>query len=63
VLAKNPELRRQMGEAALKRYRILFSPGVVVPLMLETYARVARGAQRHESAAVSQSSHPWSRCH
>ena len=63
VLAKNPELRRQMGEAALKRYRILFSPRVVVPLMLETYARVAGGAQRRESAAVNQSSHPWSFCH
>ena len=63
VLAKNPELRRQMGEAALKRYRILFSPGVVVPLMLETYARVAGGAQRPESAAVDRSSHPWSLCH
>jgi glycosyltransferase involved in cell wall biosynthesis len=63
VLAKNPELRRQMGEAALKRYRILFSPDVVVPLMLETYARVAREAQRPESAAVNQSSHPWSLCH
>jgi glycosyltransferase involved in cell wall biosynthesis len=63
VLAKNPELRRQMGEAALKRYRILFSPSVVVPLMLETYERVAGGARRSESAAVNQSSHPWSLCH
>jgi glycosyltransferase involved in cell wall biosynthesis len=63
VLAKNPELRRRMGEAALKRYRLLFSPRVVVPLMLETYARVAGGAQRRESTAVDQSSHPWSLCH
>jgi len=63
VLAKNPELRRQMGEAALKRYRILFSPGAVVPLMLETYTRVATGMQRGESAEVNQSSHPWSSCH
>ncbi len=43
LLAKNPELRRQMGEAVLKRYRMLFSPGAVLPLMLETYARVAGG--------------------
>ncbi|HEX3280706.1 MAG TPA: glycosyltransferase family 4 protein [Pyrinomonadaceae bacterium] len=63
VLAKNPELRRQMGEAALKRYRALFSPRVVVPLMLETYARVAGGTQRRESTAVDQTSHPWSLCH
>lgn len=63
VLAKNPELRRQMGEAALKRYQILFSPGAVIPLMLETYTRVATGTQRGESAEVNQSSHPWSSCH
>jgi glycosyltransferase involved in cell wall biosynthesis len=60
ALAKNPELRRQMGEAALGRYRILFSPGAVLPLMLETYARVAAGARRHESVEVHPSSHPWS---
>src|ERR1044072_5167535 len=47
VLAGNPELRRQMGEAALRRYRMLFSPGAVMPLMLETYARVAAGARRN----------------
>jgi len=63
VLAKNPELRRKMGEAALKRYRILFSPGAVVPLMLETYARVAGGARPREPVEVSLSSHPWSSFH
>ncbi len=60
VLAKNPELRRQMGEAALRRYRVLFSPDAVLPLMLETYARVARGARRRESVEVNPGSHPWS---
>src|SRR5258705_8795106 len=63
VLAKNPELRRQMGEAALRRYRMLFSPGAVMPLMLENYARVAGGARARESVEVGLSSHPWSSFH
>jgi glycosyltransferase involved in cell wall biosynthesis len=68
MLAKNPELRRQMGEAALRRYRILFSPGAVLPLMLETYRRVAGGARGRESVDANPSSHPpsshpWSSFH
>jgi len=63
VLAKDPELRRQMSEAALGRYRMLFSPGAVMPLMLETYARVAGGARPREPVEVSLSSHPWSSFH
>jgi len=63
VLTKDPELRRQMGEAALGRYRMLFSPGAVMPLMLETYARVAGGARPREPVEVSLSSHPWSSFH
>jgi hypothetical protein len=63
LLAKDPELRRQMGAAALKRYRMLFSPGAVMPLMLETYARVAGAARPRESVEVSLSSHPWSSFH
>jgi hypothetical protein len=63
VLAKNPELRRQMGEVALRRYRMLFSPGAVMPLMLETYARVAGRARPREFDGVSVSSHPWSSFH
>ena len=59
LLATNHELRRQMGQSALGRYRMLFSPGAVMPLMLETYARVAGGAGR-PSIEVNPSSHPWS---
>lgn len=59
VLAENPQLRRQMGEAALKRYRTLFSPDAVVPLMLETYARVAAQTQQPPSVESNRSSHPW----
>src|SRR5712692_1434344 len=36
-LAQDANLRRRMGQAAKERYQKLFSPKVVVPLMLETY--------------------------
>src|SRR5712691_3244381 len=39
-LAQSPELRHSMGAAAKERYQKLFSPEVVVPLMVETYRRV-----------------------
>ena len=61
-LAKNPQLRLRMGQAALERYRTLFSPNAVVPLMLETYARVAASAKQPESRETNKSCHPWSRC-
>ncbi len=63
LLAKNPDLRRQMGQAALQRYRMLFSPEAVLPLMLETYARVAGGTRRGASVELNPSSHPWSNYH
>jgi glycosyltransferase involved in cell wall biosynthesis len=61
-LAKNPQLRLRMGQAALERYRTLFSPDAVVPLMLETYTRVAASAKQPESREANTSCHPWSRC-
>lgn len=62
LLAENPELRQRMGQAALKRYRTLFSPSAVIPLMLETYSRVAARAKQPENGETNQSGHPWSRC-
>lgn len=62
VLAENPQLRRRMGQAALARYRTLFSPDAVIPLMLETYSRVAAQAKQPESFNANQSCHPWSSC-
>jgi glycosyltransferase involved in cell wall biosynthesis len=61
LLAENPQLRLRMGQAALERYRTLFSPNAVVPLMLETYSRVAALAGQPESLEAQQSCHPWSR--
>ena len=62
VLAENPQLRQRMGQAALERYRTLFSPDAVIPLMLETYSRVAARPKQPESLEANQSCHPWSRC-
>ena len=59
LLAENPELRKRMGQAALAQYRKLFSPSAVIPLMLETYSRVAARVKQPESLEASQSRHPW----
>ena len=59
-LAQNPELRRTMGAAAKERYEKLFSPKVVVPLMIATYRRVTRnGHSSAEAGANNGHRHPW----
>jgi glycosyltransferase involved in cell wall biosynthesis len=59
-LAKDPELRRTMGAAAKERYEELFSPKVVVPLMVATYQRVMRnGHAVPETIAANGHLHPW----
>ena len=59
-LARDPELRQAMGAAAKVRYQKLFSPNVVVPLMVETYRRVTRNGHG-AAAAISGNgfAHPW----
>ena len=59
-LAQDPELRRTMGAAAKERYQELFSPKVVVPLMVETYRRVMQnGHGVPEAVAGNGHVHPW----
>lgn len=53
-LASDKECRLQMGRAARERYLKLFSPTAVVPLLLETYSRLAGNG----TLAIG-SSHPW----
>jgi glycosyltransferase involved in cell wall biosynthesis len=61
-LAKDPELRRQMGTAAAERYQKLFSPKVVLPLMLDIYQRVARNGHSAKAIAAGNGSlHPWAK--
>jgi glycosyltransferase involved in cell wall biosynthesis len=54
-LAQNKERRLSMGRAARERYLKLFSPNAVVPLLLETYSRLAKNGNSHSP----NSSHPW----
>jgi len=59
-LARDSKLRQQMGAAARDRYRRLFSPHVVTPLMLDTYRRVVGNSHAPEARECSQL-HPWAR--
>jgi glycosyltransferase involved in cell wall biosynthesis len=60
-LAADRALRERMGAAGRERYERLFSPGAVLPVMLETYRRVARAGEA--AAALSSNgggaTHPW----
>jgi glycosyltransferase involved in cell wall biosynthesis len=58
-LAKQPKLRAQMGAAARERYQKLFSPDAVVPLMLDTYGRVAVGNHAAPAGTNGHNDHPW----
>lgn len=59
LLARNPQQRARMGRAAQDRYRELFSPKAVVPLMLETYDRIAGGNIAAKPVKSDENSHPW----
>ncbi len=59
-LAADSDLRARMGHAARVRYEKLFSPAAVLPLMLNTYRRVA--ARQSLSTVVTGANgfaHPW----
>jgi len=59
-LALDAGLRQTMGAAARERYEKMFSPKVVVPLMVETYRRVSRnGHGVPETVASNGHLHPW----
>ena len=59
-LARDAELRGKMGAAAKERYEKLFSPKVVVPLMIETYRRVIQNAhQIPDTVSNNDNRHPW----
>jgi glycosyltransferase involved in cell wall biosynthesis len=58
-LARNPQQRASMGKAAQDRYQKLFSPSAVVPLMLETYGRVAVRNNGKKPVKSNNNHHPW----
>jgi glycosyltransferase involved in cell wall biosynthesis len=60
-LSQNPRRRLRMGQAARDRYQKLFSPEAVIPLMTETYGRIAAGNRVAGLGGWSENNHPW-RC-
>jgi glycosyltransferase involved in cell wall biosynthesis len=60
-LAADPGLRASMGRAARRRYEEIFSPEAVLPLMLNTYRRIAASREAKPTSAPSFGTnlHPW----
>lgn len=60
-LASDAALRSRMGRAAALRYEALFSPEVVLPVLLNAYHRTAaaRRAPSHAEPAAEGCTHPW----
>jgi glycosyltransferase involved in cell wall biosynthesis len=61
-LAEDRHLRERMGRAARKRYEKLFSPRLILPLMLDTYRRIANGNGNHLAHVSTDGNgllHPW----
>lgn len=54
LLASDHQLRRRMGREARARYEKLFSPEVVVPMLMDAYRRTAT-----KKVNENGSSHPW----
>ena len=53
TLANDPQRRNEMGAAARERHQKLFTPTVVVPLLLNAYQRVSGNGHDNNH------SHPW----
>ncbi len=61
-LTQDAKLRRQMGQAARERYEKLFSPEAVLPILLNTYRRVANGKSSDSLMSSKETcAHPWSK--
>ena len=60
-LAADSELRRRMGAAARRKYEQLFTPAVVLPVLLDLYAGMIErnGTNKHVDTARPRPSHPW----
>jgi len=59
-LANDPKRRNEMGAVARERHQKLFAPTVVMPLLLNTYHRVARnGHSAKDITCDNNHSHPW----
>ena len=60
TLANDPKRRNEMGAAARERHQKLFTPPVVVPLLLNVYQRVTgNGHSANDITAGNNHLHPW----
>ncbi|MDQ2976854.1 MAG: glycosyltransferase [Acidobacteriota bacterium] len=57
-LASDPDLRARMGRAARERYLDLFSPEAVLPVLRNTYLRLASRTPP-ATASAERVAHPW----
>lgn len=61
-LAKDAQLRKKMGAAALERYQKLFTAKAVMPLLLDVYQRaIGNGHLTATSVTGNGNLHPWAR--
>ena len=62
TLARDPELRAEIGRAGRERYAQLFSPAAVLPVLAETYASLVPAEEhgaRRPAASTDEAQHPW----
>lgn len=61
-LANDPALRARMGEAAKSRYKELFSPDAVLPVVMNRYRAIISGKNHQPQGDMPEGnglSHPW----
>jgi glycosyltransferase involved in cell wall biosynthesis len=60
-MAVDFEMRRKMGAAARRNYEQLFTPAVVLPVLLDLYTGMIErnGASQHIDTTRPRPSHPW----
>jgi glycosyltransferase involved in cell wall biosynthesis len=61
-LAADPALRKRMGQAARERYLKLFTPNVVVSILVSTYLRLTT-TNGDRLATSGPTAHPWAAEH
>ena len=60
-MATDSEMRQRMGAAARRKYEQLFTPAVVLPVLLDLYADIIERTRsnKHVCTGRPRPSHPW----
>jgi hypothetical protein len=60
-MAADIEMRQRMGAAARRKYEQLFTPAVVLPVLLDLYAGMIERTRtsKHVDTGRPRPSHPW----